>query len=132
MEELSVVVLPLLLLSLLLVPLVLLDRRRRDRRTPPFSLLVVAGSGEWGLPPTGTGGAAELPLRVPGTTSPGMQRGARRARRWRCALVHAGSCSRGGMCQQPGPGPCHGISRGPAGPGVLGAAACLWVFWFSI
>lgn len=74
MEELPVVVLLLLLLSLLLVPLVLLDKRRRGRRTPPFSVLVVAGSGEWGLPPAGAGGAAELPLRVPGTTNPGMQR----------------------------------------------------------
>uniref|UniRef100_A0A803VLY0 Calponin n=1 Tax=Ficedula albicollis TaxID=59894 RepID=A0A803VLY0_FICAL len=45
MEELPVVVLLLLLLSLLLVPLVLLGRRPRGRRTPPFSLLVVAGSG---------------------------------------------------------------------------------------
>lgn len=94
MEELPVVVLLLLLLSLLLVPLVLLDRRRRGRLTPPFSVLVVAGSGEWGLLPAGAGGAVELPLRAPGTTSPGMQREERLALRCRYALVHAGSCSR--------------------------------------
>ncbi|XP_064003367.1 UDP-N-acetylglucosamine transferase subunit ALG14 homolog isoform X2 [Pogoniulus pusillus] len=35
----------LLLLSLLLVPLAFLARRPRCRRTPPLSLLVVAGSG---------------------------------------------------------------------------------------
>ncbi|XP_068808523.1 UDP-N-acetylglucosamine transferase subunit ALG14 isoform X2 [Struthio camelus] len=34
-----------LLLPLLLIPLVRLERRRRGRRTPPLSLLVVAGSG---------------------------------------------------------------------------------------
>lgn len=36
----------------------------------------------------------------------------------------------GHVCQEPGPR--HGSSRGPVGPGVLGAAACLWVFWFWI
>lgn len=107
----------LLLFSLLLVPLVLLDRRRRGRRTPPFSVLVVAGSGEWRLPPAGESGALELPLQILGTTSPGMQRDEQLAQRWPSTMVHAGSCSRGCVCEEPVPRPRHGSSCGAAGPG---------------